>query len=128
MSVEKSLGYFDDAEREPAPIDLQGQTWNEVKAAIQASNKGSDTGIAFERLMHRRATVSRNTRASRPPTTTIMYCTVTCPTCFESFSFPAPAPTEVPADWDYDCEVCCRPMRIRFDLEAGEVVAEAEPA
>jgi hypothetical protein len=57
-----------------------------------------------------------------------MYYTVTCPTCFESFSFPGPAPSEVPTDWDYDCEVCCRPMRIRFYLEAGEVVAEAEPA
>lgn len=38
-NVEKSLCYFDDAEYEPDPIDLQGQTWHQVKTAIQASNK-----------------------------------------------------------------------------------------
>lgn len=38
-NVEKSLCYFDDAEHEPDPIDLQGQTWHQVKTAIQASNK-----------------------------------------------------------------------------------------
>ncbi len=54
-------------------------------------------------------------------------CTVTCPSCFESFTIPGPAPSEVPTEWDYDCEVCCRPMLIRFDLVDGEVMAEAEP-
>jgi len=38
-NVEKSLSYFEDAEREPDPIDLSGQTWEKVKAAIQQSNK-----------------------------------------------------------------------------------------
>lgn len=38
-NVEKSLSYFDDAERDPDPIDLTGQTWEQVKAAIRASNK-----------------------------------------------------------------------------------------
>lgn len=54
-----------------------------------------------------------------------MYCQVTCPTCFENFSVPGPAPSEVPAQWDYDCEVCCRPMVIHFYLDGIEIVAEA---
>ncbi|MEM0897141.1 MAG: hypothetical protein AAGJ79_09655 [Verrucomicrobiota bacterium] len=50
---------------------------------------------------------------------------VVCPTCFEIFSIPAPAISEVPCDVDYDCEVCCRPMIVAFFAEAEEVVAEA---
>lgn len=38
------------------------------------------------------------------------FCAVTCPTCFESFEIPMPAPDEQPAELDYDCEICCRPM------------------
>ena len=36
--------------------------------------------------------------------------TVTCPTCFECFEVPAPPVFEVPAQLDYDCEICCRPI------------------
>lgn len=50
---------------------------------------------------------------------------VTCPTCFEVFEVPAPDRTEVPSDVDYDCEVCCRPMRISFDEDDGEVIGTA---
>lgn len=50
---------------------------------------------------------------------------VTCPTCFETFDVTAPAIGELPAEWDYDCEVCCRPMIIAFFEEAGEVCGEA---
>lgn len=50
---------------------------------------------------------------------------VTCPSCFEEFEVAAPDITEVPADVDYDCEVCCRPMRIAFEEEDGEVVGAA---
>jgi len=53
------------------------------------------------------------------------FVTVVCPTCFESFDVQAPAVTELPAEWDYDCEVCCRPMMIRFTEEDGNVVADA---
>jgi hypothetical protein len=38
---------------------------------------------------------------------------------------PAPHFTEVPCDVDYDCEVCCRPMRIAFDEEDGEIIGTA---
>lgn len=55
------------------------------------------------------------------------YVDITCPTCFEVFSIPGPALTEVPTEWDYDCEVCCRPMLIRFYADGDEVVVEAEP-
>jgi hypothetical protein len=48
---------------------------------------------------------------------------VTCPSCFQVFDVAAPSPDEVPCDVDYDCEVCCRPLRICFDEEDGEVVA-----
>jgi len=40
---------------------------------------------------------------------------ITCPHCFETFAVPAPPIPECPAEWDYDCEVCCRPMIIYFD-------------
>ena len=44
---------------------------------------------------------------------------VTCPTCFEVFEVALPSPGELPAEVDYDCEVCCRPMVIRFDEQGG---------
>ena len=50
---------------------------------------------------------------------------VTCPTCFETFEVPAPHESEVPCSVDYDCEVCCRPMRIDFAEQDGFVFAEA---
>ena len=37
---------------------------------------------------------------------------VTCPTCFESFEITVPPEQEMPAESDYDCEICCRPMLI----------------
>lgn len=51
---------------------------------------------------------------------------VTCPSCFEEFEVPAPFISETPCDVDYDCEVCCRPMRIYFEEgEDGEVTGTA---
>ena len=50
---------------------------------------------------------------------------VTCPSCFEVFEVSAPGVGELPTEWDYDCEVCCRPMVIYFSEEAGEVFGEA---
>ncbi len=41
--------------------------------------------------------------------------TVVCPTCFEEFDVMPPSLSELPAEWDYDCEVCCRPMFISFE-------------
>jgi hypothetical protein len=32
---------------------------------------------------------------------------------------------EVPCEWDYDCEVCCAPMRILFGGDEDGVSAEA---
>ena len=42
------------------------------------------------------------------------FAQVTCPTCFEVFEVAVPPPDEMPAEVDYDCEVCCRPMVIVF--------------
>ncbi|MCH2061729.1 MAG: CPXCG motif-containing cysteine-rich protein [Verrucomicrobiales bacterium] len=50
---------------------------------------------------------------------------VTCPSCFETFGVAAPPVDELPADLDYDCEVCCRPMMILVCGGQGEVWAEA---
>lgn len=47
---------------------------------------------------------------------------VTCPTCFEVFEVAVPHPDEMPAEVDYDCEVCCRPMLIIFTQD--EVYAQ----
>lgn len=48
---------------------------------------------------------------------------VTCPSCFEEFIVAAPTLNELPCDVDYDCEICCRPLRIFFAEEEGEVQA-----
>ena len=50
---------------------------------------------------------------------------VVCPTCFEPFDVPVPDVSEVPCEVDYDCEVCCAPMRILFTADGGSVAAEA---
>jgi len=51
--------------------------------------------------------------------------TVTCPSCFQEFDVPAPSFSEIPCDVDYDCEVCCRPLRILFDEDDGEIIGNA---
>lgn len=52
---------------------------------------------------------------------------VVCPSCFQEFEVPCPHHTELPCDLDYDCEVCCRPMRILFQMDEceGEMRATA---
>jgi hypothetical protein len=52
------------------------------------------------------------------------FVTVTCPACFQQFAVAAPPPEELPAELDYDCEICCRPMVIFLEDEDGEVRAE----
>jgi Cysteine-rich CPXCG len=42
-----------------------------------------------------------------------------CPTCGEYFEVVSPAMDELPTEWDYDCEICCRPMVIVFDEGGG---------
>ena len=37
----------------------------------------------------------------------------------------APPIDEVPCEVDYDCEICCRPMLIRFDSDDDDVWAQA---
>jgi hypothetical protein len=53
------------------------------------------------------------------------YVKVTCPSCFESFEVAVPPLTELPAELDYDCEICCRPMIIAISGDASGVWAEA---
>lgn len=43
----------------------------------------------------------------------------------QTFEVAGPAPEECPTEWDYDCEVCCRPMIIAFDTDGDDVLAEA---
>ena len=38
-NLEKSLAFFDDAEHQPDPADLRGQTWDQVKRVISDSNR-----------------------------------------------------------------------------------------
>ena len=47
---------------------------------------------------------------------------VRCPSCGECFAVAIPAREELPAELDYDCEVCCRPMVIVVE-ETGEARA-----
>ena len=48
-----------------------------------------------------------------------------CPSCFEELEVAAPSRGETPCEVDYDCEVCCRPMVIRFYEWDGEITGEA---
>jgi hypothetical protein len=53
------------------------------------------------------------------------FVSVTCPSCFEQFEIAAPPLEELPAELDYDCEVCCRPMVIVINGDEDGVFAEA---
>ncbi|MEM1084739.1 MAG: CPXCG motif-containing cysteine-rich protein [Verrucomicrobiota bacterium] len=44
---------------------------------------------------------------------------VQCPTCFEWFEIPLPGAGELPAELDYDCEICCRPMVVSVGEEGA---------
>ena len=46
---------------------------------------------------------------------------ITCPTCFEVFEILSPPPSEVPAEIDYDSDICCSPMIIEF-LEVDQKI------
>jgi len=50
---------------------------------------------------------------------------VTCPTCFEEFPLPPVSPGDLPCDIDYDCEICCHPLRVTLDYQDGIVTATA---
>ena len=53
------------------------------------------------------------------------FVTVTCPAYFQQFEVAAPPSEELPAELDYDCEVCCRPMVIFIEDDDGKLRAEA---
>ena len=53
------------------------------------------------------------------------FVNVTCPSCFHSFEVAAPPLEELPAELDYDCEICCRPMAVFIDSDGDEIRAEA---
>lgn len=59
----------------------------------------------------------RGLRVGCPRAAAMHIVDVTCPSCFEVFGVAAPGPDELPAEVDYDCEVCCRPMVIAFDAD-----------
>jgi len=43
----------------------------------------------------------------------------------QRFQIAAPPPAELPAELDYDCEICCRPMVIFIEGDGQETWAEA---
>ena len=51
---------------------------------------------------------------------------VQCPSCYEIFEVAVPPPEEQPCEVDYDCEVCCHPMLIRFAGNYAEAHSLAE--
>ncbi len=53
------------------------------------------------------------------------FLTVICPSCFQAFEIAAPESDALPAEFDYDCEICCRPMVISCSVEGDEIRAEA---
>jgi hypothetical protein len=53
------------------------------------------------------------------------FVSVTCPACGETFEVEVPQDADFPAELDYDCEVCCRPMVIRLWVTRNGVETEA---
>jgi hypothetical protein len=53
------------------------------------------------------------------------FVTVICPSCLQPFDVAAPPREELPAEFDYDCEICCRPMVISCFADGDDVCAEA---
>ena len=53
------------------------------------------------------------------------FTSVICPSCSESFQIAAPPLPELPAELDYDCEICCRPMVIFIEADGDEIRADA---
>jgi len=53
------------------------------------------------------------------------FVTITCPSCFEHFEIAAPPADELPAELDYDCEVCCRPLVVFIRDDGDGLQAEA---
>ena len=54
------------------------------------------------------------------------FAAVVCPTCFEEFEVAVPFADEMPAEVDYDCEICCRPMRIVFSEDGVHALGMAD--
>jgi len=55
----------------------------------------------------------------------VRFVSVTCPSCFQQFEVAVPPREELPAELDYDCAICCRPMVIAISDDGTGVQAEA---
>ena len=49
-------------------------------------------------------------------------CEFLCPHCGEAISIRADTSAGEEQSFIYDCEVCCKPIQIRFEIEGGEIV------
>jgi hypothetical protein len=47
-------------------------------------------------------------------------CDITCPSCFETFTILIDT-SGGDCEMVQDCEVCCRPMKLRVGCEPGEI-------
>jgi hypothetical protein len=94
-----------------------GRSWQQrFRAEVIASecswHGGTRTFAKFVHLRHRSGIGARGFSCD---VRGMDFAEVTCPTCFEFFEVAVPPPEEQPAEVDYDCEVCCRPMVIVFN-------------
>ena len=56
-------------------------------------------------------------------------CEFACPHCGEIISIRVDKSAGDEQSFIYDCEVCCRPIQIQFEVQADEIVNfSAEPA
>jgi hypothetical protein len=56
------------------------------------------------------------------------FCTINCPTCFESFQinvYPEEGSTQ---SFIYDCEVCCSPISLKIQFEGSHPVISSAKA
>lgn len=51
---------------------------------------------------------------------------VQCPSCCQVFDVALPPLEEQPCEVDYECEICCRPMLIRFEMDSAEAMSLAD--
>ena len=45
-----------------------------------------------------------------------------CPSCGEMLSIPLDITGGERQEFIYDCEVCCKPIQIQFEVEDGEII------
>jgi hypothetical protein len=99
--------------------------WARLELATDGLENRCSVQLSYHRLLFALAEVTCRPGLDKGKSMNAEFVTVTCPSCFENFQVVAPPVEELPAELDYDCEVCCRPMLIVVEGDENGVWAEA---